>query len=265
LLKKGVLYLFCLGFFFFFSQSRQRNFIQREIGFFAGASYYLGDINPRFHFLASKPAGGLFFRYETNYRYAFRLGLNYGSISGSDSQSNEDDQQERNLSFKSQIYEFNSLAEFNFFDYRIGHDKYRFTMFIFAGLGCFYFNPKADLGNGYESLRNYKTEGQSKKYSRVQVNVPFGIGFKWNVGSKCGLGIEWGPRRTFTDDLDDVSGTYPATAGDISNFTDRTVNGSARPGSMRGNPSTKDWYFYYGINLSIKLREFHKQCHTSGM
>ncbi|HOZ87968.1 MAG TPA: DUF6089 family protein [Bacteroidia bacterium] len=265
MLKNTVLYLFCLAFLTGAAQSRQRNFIQREVGFFGGGSYYLGDINPRIHFLASKPAAGIFFRYENNYRYAFRFGFNYGSVSGSDTQSGEDDQMERNLSFKSQIFELSSVAEFNFFDYRIGHDKYRFTMFLFAGLGCFYFNPKADLGNGYEALRNYKTEAQAKKYSRVQVNIPFGLGFKWNIGSKCGLGIEWGPRRTFTDYLDDVSGTYPAVLSDQSNFTDRTINNSARPGSMRGNPSTRDWYFYYGINLSIKLREFHKQCHTSGM
>jgi hypothetical protein len=30
-----------------------------------------------------------------------------------------------------------------------------------------------------------------------------------NVSKKVGIGLEWGPRKTFTDYLDDVSGTYP--------------------------------------------------------
>lgn len=255
--------MLCLFVFTGAAQSQRRNFRQRELGFFAGGSYYIGDINPRTHFLATRPAAGVFFRYETNYRYAFRFGFNYGSISGSDSQSNEPDQKERNLSFKSQILELNAIAEFNFLEYRIGQDKYKFTMFIFAGLAGFYFNPKADLGNGYEALRNYQTEGETKKYSRVQFSIPFGIGFKWNIGKKCGLGLEWGPRRTFTDYLDDVSGVYPNVLPDKANFINRTINGSASPGAMRGNPSTKDWYFYCGITLSIKLRESNKPCHRT--
>ncbi len=263
MLKKALLYLFCLFALMGTAQSQKRNFRQRELGFFAGGAYYIGDINPRAHFRATRPAAGVFFRYETNYRYAFRFGFNYGAISGSDSQSSEEDQKERNLSFKSNLLELHSLAEFNFLEYRIGQDKYRFTMFIFAGLAGFYFNPKADIGNGYEALRDYKTEAQSKTYSRVQIAIPFGVGFKFNVGKKCGLGFEWGPRRTFTDYLDDVSGTYPNVLSDQSNFTDRTINGSARPGTMRGNPSTKDWYFYYGVTLSIKLKEPNKPCYKS--
>ena len=243
------------------AQSRRRNFRQRELGFYAGGSYYIGDINPRSHFVGSRPAGGVFFRYTTNYRYAFRFGFNYGSIAASDSKSKEPDQLERNLSFKSQLLELNSIAEFNFVEYRIGHDKYRFTMFIFAGLAGFYFNPKADAGDGYQSLRNYKTEGESKPYSRYQLSIPFGLGLKWNVGNRCGLGIEWGPRRTFTDYLDDIKGVYPSMATILSNpFTSRSTNGVAEPGSMRGNPSTRDWYFYYGVTLSIKLADLHKQC-----
>lgn len=245
-----------------FGQSRERNFVQREIGFFGGASYYLGDLNPRGHFSFSHPAFGAFFRYTTNYRYAFKIGFNYGTVSADDAKSSEADQLERNLNFRSRIYELHSVAEFNFVEYRIGNSRHRFTMYIFAGLGAYYFNPQSDIGGGYQSLRAYRTEGQSKNYRRLQLNIPFGLGFKWNIGDKCGIGIEWGPRRTFTDFLDDVSGVYPVITDATNPFTNRSLNGAASPGSMRGNPSNKDWYFFYGISLNIKLREFHKQCHT---
>lgn len=249
------------------AQNSRLNFSQKELGFFAGASYYIGDINPRIHFLASHPAGGVFFRLSNTYRTAFRFGFNYGQISGNDANSKEPDQLERNLNFKSKVFEVSSLAEFNFVEYRIGHDRHRFTMFIFAGFSVFYFNPKSDIGNGYQALRAYKTEGQSQSYPRFQLSMPFGIGFKWNIGKKCGLGIEWGPRKTFTDYLDDVSGSYPEnlSAGtDGNNFIDRTTNGSATPGGMRGNPSTRDWYFYYGVTLNIKLPDPRKTCHGRG-
>jgi hypothetical protein len=254
LLKRTFLYLFCLLFISGFGQSRKRNFKQRELGFFGGASYYIGDINPRGHFRASHPAGGIFFRYTTNYRYAFRFGFNYGKISGNDAKSGEADQVERNLNFQTNIYDAHAIAEFNFVDYRIGHDKYRFTMFLFAGLGGFYFSPQSSGGE----LRDQRSEGQAKAYPKFQLSLPFGIGLKWNVGDRCGLGIEWGPRHTFTDYLDDIKGVYsnvPVAGAEVEN------TGTNAPGNMRGNPSTKDWYFFYGVTLNIKLRDPHRTCH----
>ncbi len=248
------------------SQTRKRNFRQNELGIFGGGAYYIGDINPRGHFFQTKPAVGIFYRHSSHYRYALRFGFNYGTIEGNDSQSKEADQLERNLSFTSKLYELNTVAEFNFVEYRIGNENHPFTMYVFAGLSGFYFDPQSNVGNGLESLRKYNTEGQNKSYSRIQVSVPFGVGLKFNVGKKCGIGFEWGPRRTFTDYLDDVSGSYPDLSGDADKgFTDRSLNGSAAAGSMRGNPSTRDWYFYYGISINFKLRELHPTCHGSGM
>ena len=255
MLKRLFLYFFCVLSISGIAQIKKRTFAQRELGFFGGGSYYIGDINPREHFKATHPAVGIFFRYAKSYRYAFRFGFNYGEISGSDAASGEPDQIERNLDFKSQIYELNATAEFNFVEYRIGHDRYKFTMFVFAGFAGFYFNPKANVNGTYEPLREQHTEAQTKTYPKFQLSIPFGVGIKWNIGEKVGLGLEWGPRRTFTDYLDDIKGSYPVTVGESggSGLTDRTLNHSATAGSMRGNPSTRDWYFYYGLTLNIKL------------
>ena len=253
----------------FSAQANKRTFRQNELGLMFGGSYYIGDLNPRNHFLYSKPAFGIFIRHSKHYRYAFRAGINYGEIYGNDALSKDPNQIERNLSFKSIVVEANGTAEFNFFDYRIGNEHDRFTLFLFAGLGVFYFNPKADLGdgNGYVALRDLKTEGQSKPYSRVQMSVPFGIGFKLNLSQKAGLSMEWGPRRTFTSYLDDVSGTYPSNVSSLDhgkNFTDRTLNSSATPGAMRGNLSTRDWYFFYSITLNFVLPDKkNNTCHGS--
>ena len=238
-------YFLCLFVLSGFSQTRKRNFIQREIGVFGGASYYLGDLNPRGHFSFSRPAMGIFYRYSTHYRYAFRFGFNYGNITADDAKSKELNQLERNVNFHSKIYDIHAVAEFNFVDYRIGIDKHRFTMFIFAGLGGFYFDPQTSYGQGDAPEDKLHGGFVTKKYSKFQINVPYGIGFKWNLGGIFGLGVEWSPRKTFTDYLDNVSAEYA-------------------DGTMRGNPRTKDWYFFYGVTLSIKLPDLHRQCHGVG-
>ena len=100
---------FCLYIFLFciilsshvFSQQRRRNFRQHEVGFLIGGSYYIGDLNPRRQFFLTQPAAGAFYRFTPNYRYAFRGGINWGNIMGDDSQTDNADQIQRNLNFKS--------------------------------------------------------------------------------------------------------------------------------------------------------------------
>lgn len=260
--KKTVLFVLLLINFVAMAQIKKRHFKQKEIGVFGGASYYLGDINPRSHFKFSHPAIGVFYRYSTNYRFSYRFGFNYGSVSADDSKSIEADQLERNLNFRSKIYEFHSVAEFNFVEYRIGHPKHYQSLYLYGGLGGFYMNPQANIGNGYVDVENMKNEGQTKSYSKIQICIPFGIGYKWSITDNMGLAIEWGPRKTFTDYLDDVSGTYPLP-GKGSSYSNQSKTG-AYPGSMRGNPRTKDWYFFYGIMLSIKMPTPNKPCSEMG-
>ena len=89
-----------------------------------------------------------------------------------------------------------------------------------------------------------------------------------NVSKQVGIGLEWGPRKTFTDYLDDVSGTYPdwettqAFNKNTIKFTDRSKNASSNVNKMRGNPRTKDWYFFFGITLNIKLNFKAPPCYS---
>ncbi len=244
LFKKLIILALCLTTVYGVSQINRRNYRQREIGLLGGASYYIGDLNPRGHFLFSHPAAGIFFRYSTHYRYALRLGFNYGNVSASDAKSKELNQLERNLEFTSKIYDFHAIAEFNFVDYRIGNDKHYFTMFIFAGIGGFSFNPKSTGGN--PNLYRKST------YATVQLNIPFGVGFKWNISKIFGLGVEWGPRKLFTDYLDDVSGVA------------KNISNGNISGTMLGNPRTKDWYFFYGMTISMRLPGFKRECYKEG-
>ena len=248
-----------------FSQTRKRHFRQHEVGVFLGGAYYIGDLNPTTHFKLTQPAAGLFYRFTPNYRYAFRGGVNFGTIMGDDSQSDNADQLQRNLNFKSQITEFNVLAEFNFLEYRISNDKFKFTTYLFLGLDVFMFKPQAQYSNQWIDLQPLHTEGQTKGYKLTQMSIPFGIGVKANVSKKVGIGLEWGPRKTFTDYLDDVSGTYSNNVYDSNTarkLADRSKNAGNNIDKQRGNPRTKDWYFFFGITLNFKLNPHAAPCHA---
>ncbi len=252
-----------------FSQTQQkRHFRQHEVGGMIGGSYYIGDLNPRKHFFLTQPAVGLFYRFTPNYRYAFRGGFNFGSIMGDDSQAEDADQLQRNLNFKSNIYEFNVLAEFNFLEYRISNDNYRFTTFLFLGLDVFMFKPRAEIDNKWVDLQPLKTEGQQSGYKLTQMAIPFGIGMKMNVSKQVGIGLEWGPRKTFTDYLDDVSGTYPDyfknpyVSQAAKSLSDRSKNGGNNINKQRGNPRTKDWYCFFGVTINVKINPRVKPCHA---
>ncbi len=252
-----------------FSQASKRHFKQHEAGFILGGAYYIGDLNPRKQFNMTQPAGGIFYRFTPNYRYAFRMGFNFGTIMGDDSQSDDPDQLQRNLNFKSQIREFNIMAEFNFLEYRISNDKYKFTTYLFLGLGVYSFSPRAQVGNFWYELQPLRTEGQDKRYKLTQMSIPFGLGMKMNVSKQVGIGFEWGPRRTFTDYLDDVSSTYPDpsqkpyTSELSQSLSDRSKNAGVNINEQRGNPRTKDWYIFFGVTLSIKLNIKPPPCYAT--
>jgi hypothetical protein len=96
--------------------------------------------------------------------------------------------------------------------------------------------------------------------------MPLGLGFKFNIHKKVQLSLEYGIRLTFTDYLDDVSGTYvdPVELGAINgpvaaSLSDRSLNqiGQAgrNTGSRRGDGAFNDWYSFFGIGITFKLGE----------
>jgi len=281
-MKKLFLYffLFIVGANVFGQADNHKDFYSHDVGLFLGASYYLGDINPRSHFDMSQPAGGVFYRFNYSSRFAFRGGFNYGNLRADDSQSENEDQLERNLNFQSKIYELYAKSEFNFMEYQTGSGKYFFSPYVFLGIDVFKFNPLGNTGNdNWVELRRLSTEGQKtsqnpkqKQYKLTQIGVPFGIGFKLSVARQLSLGFEWGPRKTFTDYIDDVSNKYVdpfklaaekgALAGVMSNRTEDGAAYASNTGKLRGNPNTKDWFFYYGLTLSLKLKQKPKECRS---
>ncbi len=238
-----------------------------EVGFFGGGSYYIGDLNPRKHFVYSKPAYGGIFRYNLSTRHSLRFNVTYGNIYGEDSESSDSYQVDRNLSFKTQVLEFAFGVELDLFKYRINDMKYPISPYFFYQLAYTRINPKAELDGTEYALQPLATEGQgsglpgtkNNRYKLNQFTVPLGIGLKFNLRKRVAISIEYGIRKTFTDYIDDVSGNYldvdavTSLNGPLAaEFSDRSLSEGSKAGLNRGTSLNKDWYSFYGIMLTFK-------------
>ena len=226
-----------------------------EYGGWVGVANYFGDLNSNASFEFLGPAGGLFFRYNLGTRFSFKNGVNYGRVAYDDAVSEYPFQQARNLSFKSDIYEFSSHVEFNFFKYNREKRHLSFTPYLLVGVSAFYFNPKAEYEGEIYTLQPLQTEGES--YARVSFGIPIGGGFKYSFTPYWAIGIEGGYRKTFTDYLDDVSSVYPGNLNDgsiESALSDRSGEVTDPPigfeGKQRGFAEKFDDYLFLGISIS---------------
>jgi hypothetical protein len=252
---------------------RQNAKSKSEGGLTFGAMYYIGDLNTNNHFENSKANLGLIYRYNINPRLAFRTHFSYGNLMANDAKSKNIEQQNRNLSFQTDIYEFASGIEMNFVNYQIGSDKHRVSPYLFFQMGIFRMNPKTYYNNELIELQPLGTEGQGTElskatfYKRVQMCLPIGIGLKLSLSKMISFNIEYGFRKTFTDYIDDVSsfryvdrGVLSSVNGPIvSDLSNRSLDNNSY--GRRGNPTTKDWYFVCNAMLVIKLGNPNKCFH----
>ena len=77
-----------------------------EIGLYLGGSYYIGELNPTGHLNSlTRPAAGIVYRHNFGYRLSIAGSALFGSVQGIDARTSSFEQQQRNLSFRSRIYE----------------------------------------------------------------------------------------------------------------------------------------------------------------
>jgi hypothetical protein len=235
--------------------------------------------------ILTRPAVHLGFRYRKNPVVSFKLNLNYGRVAGRDSLTREEFRRNRNLSFRSPIFETSFQVEVSIVQLKSTKSRYKlqgvrgksgvdFNFYLFAGVGGFYYNPKALLGGRWWALQPLGTEGQGiaasrTPYKRFQACFPIGFGFRFPLSDKnWTIGFEYGMRVTTTDYIDDVSTTYfsPTLIADkygpvaaaLSNrsspFNEGFIKGSAVTGQQRGDPTDRDAYMFGIITLTYRLK-----------
>jgi len=250
-----------------------------DFGFMIGASAYKGDLSAKESYIekeAIHSAIGVFGRYSPNPYISFRGGYTYGQITGDDAWSEDPVKQERNLSFQSNIHEFSFTGEFNILGYDPASVGQRFSPYLFGGVAFFSFKPEANYNGRFLELQPLGTEGQgmngfAEPYRLAQLSIPFGAGVKFALTDRVTVGMEAGFRKTFTDYLDDVSGTYVnyhelrTGNGDLSaalaNRTGEYLGTDPvilRTGTQRGNDQADDWYFMGGATISFNIAGTNK-------
>jgi opacity protein-like surface antigen len=228
-----------------------------EIGGSLGGSGYMGDLNPNNPIKISGYAIGGFVKRNFNGYLSAKLNANLGRISAADSNSNNQQFRNRNLSFTTDLREISLIGEFNFMHYIPEAGKNKFTPYIFLGIADAQYIPRTIYGGKTYALRGYKTEGEASPYSTTTISYLYGAGIKYNILGKFTLGAELGYRNSNTDYLDDVSGTYAnkntqytisRALGDRSGEKTGVYSGSA--GTQRGDLRPHDTYFFSQITLS---------------
>jgi hypothetical protein len=264
-----------------------------EFSFGVGASNFLGELGGAnqigthyfkdFEWSLTNLAVAVGLRYKLTDYFALNSHITYGRISGNDALTEEFFRHNRNLSFFSDIYEFNinfegayqeeQLGQLHHFKGHRGTHGYEIYTYAFAGVGVFYFDPKATYNGKTYRLQPLGTEGQGwdpnkSRYSLVQFCIPVGLGFKYTLDRVWGVGLELGFRKTFTDYLDDVSTTYydfsksPGAPKIAATLADRSEDAEpanpykafTKPGDQRGDPKEKDSYMFAVFSVNMKIQ-----------
>jgi len=265
--------------FLIFLYSAKVHAQEYEVRFYVGANYYQGDLSPnnnRFSFSPGRLGLAAMFGTKLNDLLRANIKLMAGQIGGDDRAANIDSRRLRNLRFDSPIYEAGLNLEVNFNHFLKGLDKYGINIYYTTGINVFNFSPKTSLRQStgeFElvDLQPLGTEGQGlpgypDRYALTQINIPFGGGLKFQLFENIEFGFELVPRLTFTDYLDDVSGTYVSfqeliaadrpIAARLANRTGEFLGTgpvNVETGTMRGDPTANDWYFFAGAYLSYNF------------
>ncbi|MEO6231410.1 MAG: DUF6089 family protein [Ferruginibacter sp.] len=233
---------------------------------FGGVSNYQGDLqSKRFTFQQSNLAFGIGGLYEFTNKLYLRANVTVGKVKGDD--KNNTSYINRNLSFSSPIVDMHLGLEYDL----LNSYENSLTPFVFTGISVFHFNPSTIDSTGKKVfLQPLGTEGQGfymgrTKYSLTSLALPFGAGVKLALSENIKVRFEVGLRKSFTDYLDDVSTTYAdenellinngQQAVDLAFRADENKGGFTYPpgGTIRGNPNSKDWYYFTGLGISFRL------------
>lgn len=210
---------------------------KREVFVTMGTANFLGDLGGRsgegrdyspadLNFSQSRTAFGFGARYKLKRSVNVLGKFSYLNVKGDDAITEDIYRNNRNLNFKSNIYELSGRLEGGWQSTKRGGNRYGIrknfgkmkamthNVYGFVGLGIFYFNPKGRTSDGdWVKLYGLHTEGQGlaggpKQYSRVTFSIPVGGYYKLTMNKIWSIGIEFSYRKTFTDYIDDVGSSY---------------------------------------------------------
>jgi len=273
-----------------FTRSNHWKHQKKEIIFGVGASNFLGDLGGLnrqgtnfspldLEWSVTRPSGHLGFRYRLSQLWSTKSLLQYAILKGDDALTNEPFRRNRNLSFRTHLFEFSQHIEFNIYSdesfgkrhkiYGLKGLKNKNTLvYLFSGFSVFGFVPQGNADGGWTNLRPLNTEGQGlegapESYKLINYGIPLGIGYKLGFDAVWRLTLELTYTQTFTDYLDDVSGVYynneairdayGNTAAFFADPSSGAFPGFTHEGEKRGDSAHDDGYIFFNFSFARNI------------
>ena len=214
--------IYCLFFLttFFVGKAQQQT---ADFGLFAGGAIPFSDYTKTKMFQSVKPTGGLFYRYNFNSRISFRVNAFYGNVGAVGYIDNE----VVPFRFEKGVWDISTVVEINYLDFILGVDKMKFSPFVTYGVGMSFYPNVLGVG-------------------QVSFNIPIGIGAKYSISKRWGVGAEITTRKLFKDNLDNWNDPY--TIVNLPKVNDWLHN--------------NDWINYMGFTVTYKFYWGARPCAT---
>jgi len=234
------------------------------------------------------------FSFMVGYKYSLykklhlRANFTYGTLAGNDDLTDEPFRHNRNLHFRSRIFEVAAMLEYELpINLRKGHiydikgvqgwTNGGSSIYAFIGIGGFHFNPQAEFDGQWVDLKPLRTEGQglpggADEYRKVGLVVPIGLSISKRVAKRLALSLEVTYRYTFTDYIDDVSTSYynpyelqlyvDEGYEELASYLSNPALGVAQgglyprvtaPGQQRGDETDNDGYMFVFLKAQYLL------------
>lgn len=224
-----------------------------DIGIWGGSSTVWGDMDDNAAFQTFNLNFGAYFRYNFNARVALRAMFLTGKM------AREGEVEEVPWNFDKSAQDLTLQIEINYLKYILGKKKLRFSPYVTAGVGVAYFPytfrpeeivvfnpdyPELEFnGNG-----NLIVQDPPQEESEIIPTIPFGFGFKYTIGERLGLGVEYQMRKYTSDRLDDLDDPLAHK------------NGTGEVVSYNQGGHNNDWVGYLGVHLTYKIYIGKKAC-----
>jgi hypothetical protein len=263
-----------------------------------GAANFLGELGGRdqigsdfiydLEISKTRPSLMVNYRYQLGSRFYARAQFTFGYIAGNDALTSEPFRRNRNLHFRSPVFELAVMMEVAILDFK-AKNRYQtgikksgiegWSLTAIAGFGFTRFNPQGNFEGTWYNLRPLRTEGQGLDdgpvpYSLFTAVIPLGFRIGYEINKEWSLGLELIHRITFTDYMDDASGIYYDNAvlndnfGPLSaHFADPSLgtyideNGNSSPlnstftGAQRGDLENNDAYMFAHITATYTFSQ----------
>jgi hypothetical protein len=165
---------------------------------------------------------GGFVRFNFNPRYALRFNAITGNIGA------EGELDAETWTFDKNVLDISMNFEWNYLKYIVGDKETPWSTFLYGGIG----------------VQTYKYDLAGITGSEITPTIPFGLGFKFNLSKRWGIGMEGGLRKTFSDKLDNLD--------DPLSFVDQTGTTDVKI-KYTDQYHNNDWTAYVGVHLVYKL------------